>query len=198
VTVVIDSGRSKEKLYDPHDKLSSLKEDWISQVIIFFNFGDTLRALQIKDADVLEERELVCHRRSLFSYLLGVCFRLYSSRRYGALSSHQDSELVRSSLEELVLTSKTMGLAPGHGHETNGMYSFLSKAMDPPHPLTITNALSSLMMLKCLDQQETITSLGRAVSQLPMDPFLSRALILSALFGVLPSMIRLACAISYR
>ena len=31
VAVVIDSGRLKEKVYDPHVKLSYLKASWISQ-----------------------------------------------------------------------------------------------------------------------------------------------------------------------
>jgi ATP-dependent RNA helicase DHX36 len=126
--------------------------------------------------------------------LTGVCFRLYSSRRYNALPTHQDSELTRTSLEELVLTSKLMKLAPRQGD----VYTFLSKAMDPPHPLSVTNALDNLYSLKCLDSSESITTLGKVLSQLPMDPFLSRALVLSALFGVLGSMIRLACAITYR
>jgi HrpA-like RNA helicase len=170
VTVVIDSGRSKEKTYDPHVKLSSLKENWISQ------------------SSANQRRGRAGRTRA------GVCFRLYSSRRYHALPTHQDSELTRTSLEELVLTSKLMGLASGHG----AVHSFLSKAMDPPHPLSVTNALENLFSLKCLDSNESITTLGRVLSQLPMDPFLSRALVLSALFGVLGSMIRLACAISYR
>jgi ATP-dependent RNA helicase DHX36 len=33
VTVVIDTGRVKEKSYDPHTKLSCLKSGWVSQVI---------------------------------------------------------------------------------------------------------------------------------------------------------------------
>ena len=31
VAVVIDSGRLKEKVYDPHVKLAYLKDSWISQ-----------------------------------------------------------------------------------------------------------------------------------------------------------------------
>lgn len=170
VTVVIDSGRSKEKSYDPHVKLSSLKENWISQ------------------SSANQRKGRAGRTRA------GICFRLYSSRRYKALPTHQDSELTRTSLEELVLTTKMMGLVPQQGQ----VYNFLAKAMDPPHPLTVTNAINNLISLKCLDSSETITSLGRVLSQLPMDPFLSRALVLSALFGVLGSMIRLACAISYR
>lgn len=170
VTVVIDSGRSKEKTYDPHVKLSSLKENWVSQ------------------SSANQRKGRAGRTRA------GICFRLYSSRRYNALPTHQDSELTRTSLEELVLTTKMMGLVSQQGQ----IYNFLAKAMDPPHPLSVTNAISNLISLKCLTSSEAITTLGRVLSQLPMDPFLSRALVLSALFGVLGSMIRLACAISYR
>jgi ATP-dependent RNA helicase DHX36 len=172
VTVVIDAGKSKEKSYDPHVKLTSLKEGWISQ------------------SSANQRKGRAGRTRA------GVCFRVYSSRRFQALPTHQESELTRICLEELVLTTKIMGLVetgPGHIH------NFLAQAMDPPHPLSVSNAIHNLISLRCLQgPDETITTLGRALSHLPMDPFLSRALVFSALFGVLGSMIRLACAISYR
>ena len=124
---------------------------------------------------------------------------MYSLRRYEALTNHQESELARTSLDELVLTTKIMELALGQSHEPNGVPNFLSKAMDPPHILSVMNAINNLKMIKCLNfHDETITILGRTLSQLPIDPYLGRSLILSALFGVLPSMIRLTCIISYR
>lgn len=92
-----------------------------------------------------------------------------------------------------------MNLAPGQSHESNGVPVFLSKAMDPPHSLSIVNAITNLKTIKCLNHlNESITILGRTLSQLPIDPFLGRALIFSSLFGVLPSMIRMTCIISYR
>ena len=85
VTVVIDAGRAKEKGYDPHLKLSSLKENWISQSSARQRKGRAGRTRP------------------------GVCFRLYSSRRHDSLPIFQESEMLRSSLEELALMCKIMG-----------------------------------------------------------------------------------------
>ena len=38
VAVVIDSGKLKEKVYDPHVKLAYLKSSWISQGNFFSSF----------------------------------------------------------------------------------------------------------------------------------------------------------------
>mmetsp|Transcript_10858 Transcript_10858/g.16532 ORF Transcript_10858/g.16532 Transcript_10858/m.16532 type:complete len:1122 (-) Transcript_10858:128-3493(-) len=175
VTVVIDSGRVKEKVYDPHIKLSSLKENWISQ------------------SSARQRKGRAGRTRA------GVVFRLYSSRRFQSLPSHQDSELLRSSLEELVLTAKLMGLAPGQGASADdGIHRLLLKAMDPPHPLAITNAVELLRAIECLDKEERITTIGRTLSLLPVDPCLGRVILLGALLGCVGPMIRVVCAMSYR
>jgi HrpA-like RNA helicase len=79
VTVVINSGRVKEKTYDPHTKLAFLQSSWISQ------------------ASARQRRGRAGRTRA------GVCFHLYSSLRAHNLSEFQDSELLRMPLEELVL-----------------------------------------------------------------------------------------------
>jgi ATP-dependent RNA helicase DHX36 len=171
VTVVVDTGRAKEKSYDPHLKLSSLKEGWISQSSANQRRGRAGRTEA------------------------GVCYRLYTSEHYEKLPPYEDSELTRTPLEDLVLTAKAMGLGVGQGE----VHHFLAQAMDPPHPLAVNNAVNNLITLRCLQSSdETLTPLGRLLAQLPLDPFLSRALVLSALFGVLGSMTRLVCVMSYR
>jgi hypothetical protein len=79
VIAVIDSGRAKEKTYDPHTKLAYLKTAWIS------NASATQRRGRAGRTD---------H---------GTCYRLYSARRAANLDLFQDSELMRMPLEELVL-----------------------------------------------------------------------------------------------
>ena len=129
----------------------------------------------------------------------GVCFRLYSSRRYESFPAFQDSELLRTSLEELVLNAKLMGLAPGKGPDAqDGVHALLLKAMDPPHALSVSNAVELLTSLNCLDSNESVTPLGEALCQLPVDPSMGRVVLLGALFGALPSMIRVASAMGYR
>ena len=175
VTVVIDTGRSKEKGYDPHLKLSSLKEDWISQSSARQRKGRAGRTRP------------------------GVCFRLYSSRRYNSLPPYQESEMLRSSLEELALICKIMGLAPGHRNNMDDLHSFLLKAMDPPHTLSITNALDLLENIDCLDKNTgEVTPLGYVVSQFPVDPCVGRQIVMGLITGCGPNIIRVVCGMSYR
>jgi ATP-dependent RNA helicase DHX36 len=177
VTVVIDTGRAKEKSYDPHLKLSSLKENWISQ------------------SSARQRKGRAGRTRS------GVCFRLYSSRRHDSLPIFQESEMLRSSLEELALMCKIMGLAPGHGdgHQADDLHSFLLRAMDPPHTLSISNAIDLLENINCLDRVTgEVTPLGYAVSQLPVDPCVGRLMIMGLMTGCGPNVIKTACAMSYR
>jgi HrpA-like RNA helicase len=84
VAVVIDSGRVKEKMYDPHVKLAFLKSSWISQ------------------ASARQRKGRAGRTRA------GVCFHLFSRRRHSSLPEFQDSELLRMPLEELVLQVTTV------------------------------------------------------------------------------------------
>jgi ATP-dependent RNA helicase DHX36 len=79
VTVVINSGRIKEKVYDPHLKLSYLKSTYVSK------------------ASANQRRGRAGRTQS------GVCFHLYSKLREKHLSLFAESELLRMPLEELVL-----------------------------------------------------------------------------------------------
>lgn len=49
-------------------------------------------------------------------------------------------------LEELVLQAKSLGVAPGAGQDSDGVTSFLLKAMDPPQRLSIENAIGLLQV----------------------------------------------------
>ena len=74
VSFVVDSGRVKEKSYDPHLKTSTLNQKWISQASCKQRRG---RAGRTK---------------------AGVCFHMLSSRRYGSLEEFTESELLRTPL----------------------------------------------------------------------------------------------------
>lgn len=98
-----------------------------------------------------------------------------------------------------MLNAKLMGLAPGQGEASlDGVHALLLKAMDPPHSLSITNAVELLTAIGCLDENEMVTPLGEALCQLPVDPCMGRVVLMSALFGALPSMLRVASAMGYR
>jgi HrpA-like RNA helicase len=74
VAFVVDTGRAKEKNYDPHLKTSTLQTTWISQASAKQRKG---RAGRTK---------------------AGVCFHLFSSRRHASLRDFTESELLRTPL----------------------------------------------------------------------------------------------------
>ena len=128
----------------------------------------------------------------------GVCFHLFSRRRHGSLPEFQDSELLRMSLEDVLLQTKTLGLAPGKGNAPDSLQGFLGKALDPPLVLSVQNSIQMLQMIGCLDTQEGITTLGNTISQLPLDPRIGRFVLLGCLCGTGPAAVLTACGMGYR
>ena len=175
VNVVVNSGRSKEKTYDPHTKLCYLKTGWISK-------------------SSARQRKGRAGRTSA-----GVCYHLFSRRRHKELPDFQESEILRMPLEELVLQTKCLNLAPGRGDDGDSVQAFLMKAMDPPHTLSISHSIELLTTIGCLERHtERLTVLGDTVSRLPMDPRLGRTIVLACLMGCGPSALKAASTMGYR
>ena len=72
------------------------------------------------------------------------------------------------------------------------------QALDPPHLLSITHAISLLQSIGCLDDQEDITILGKAVGLLPLNPRIARVILLGILCGCGPSILSTIAAMGYR
>ena len=174
VTAVIDSGKVREKVYDPHTKLTYLKSSWISKASAKQRRG---RAGRVQK---------------------GVCYKLFSSVRMESLSPFQDSELLRMPLEELVLQIKVLNFAPGKGDEDDGVTSFLLSAIEAPHPLSISNAVALLKSIDCLDENEQLTAIGASVAQLPLNPRVGRLCLMGCIFGCGPAALGVAGAMGYR
>ena len=81
VSFVVDTGRAKEKNYDPHLKTSTLAPTWISQA----------SAKQRKGRAGRTKR--------------GVAFRLFSKRRHASFRPFVESELLRTPLVSTILFS---------------------------------------------------------------------------------------------
>nr|GEU80275.1 DExH-box ATP-dependent RNA helicase DExH6 [Tanacetum cinerariifolium] len=84
VVFVIDSGRMKEKSYDPYNKVSTLQSSWISKA----------------SAKQREGRAGRCQA--------GVCYHLYSKLRAASLPEFQVPEIKRTPIEELCLQVKVL------------------------------------------------------------------------------------------
>jgi len=175
VAFVIDTGRSKEKSYDPHLKTSTLQESWISQASAKQRKG---RAGRCK---------------------AGVCFHLFSRRRHASMRPFVESELIRTPLEEICLQCKQLKLAPGGPDEPNGIPAFLSKAMTPPHTKSVMNALELLCALGAMDEETNeLSNLGSCLSALSLEPRVGKMVIMSYLIGCAKASSSMSVAMSHK
>ncbi|CAI5962742.1 unnamed protein product, partial [Closterium sp. NIES-65] len=83
----------------------------------------------------------------------GVCFHLYPRPLFAALPDYGQPELLRAPLHSLCLQIKTLGLG--------NIGEFLGKAIQPPEPLAVDNAIELLEDVGALDKDENLTPLGQ-------------------------------------
>ncbi|PIN16263.1 ATP-dependent RNA helicase A [Handroanthus impetiginosus] len=120
----------------------------------------------------------------------GVCYRLYPKMIHDAMSQYQLPEMLRTPLQELCLHIKSLQL----GEISN----FLSKALQPPDPLSVENAIELLKTIGALDDREELTPLGRHLCTLPLDPNIGKMLLMGAIFRCLNPALTIAAALAHR
>lgn len=104
----------------------------------------------------------------------GKCFRLYTERAFNEeLIEQTYPEILRSNLSTVVLTLKQLGI--------DDLVHF--DFMDPPAPETMMRALELLNFLGALDDDGSLTEIGRNMSKLPLEPQLARMVLSSAELG---------------
>ncbi|GBM68895.1 ATP-dependent RNA helicase DHX8 [Araneus ventricosus] len=100
----------------------------------------------------------------------GKCYRLYTERSYrDEMLTTPVPEIQRTNLAHTVLQLKAMGI--------NDLLSF--DFMDAPPPESLIMALEQLHSLSALDDEGLLTRLGRRMAEFPMEPNLSKMLIMS-------------------
>ena len=90
----------------------------------------------------------------------GKCYRLYSSEAYNAMAENTVPEIKRSSLLSTMLYLKVLGV--------DDVLAF--DYLDAPAPEAISIALKQLYILGALDANGAVTTLGKEISGLPLDP----------------------------
>jgi len=104
----------------------------------------------------------------------GKCWRLYTENAFfSELLSMTIPEIQRTNLSNVVLLLKSMGI------KNLLQFGF----MDPPPQDTILNSMFQLWMLGALDNLGDITPMGSKMSQFPLDPPLSKMLIIAEELG---------------
>ena len=160
VGYVIDTGKAKEKNYDPHIHSNTLLPMWISKASVKQRKGRSGRTRP------------------------GVCYHLYSREQHASFRPFLESELLRSSLEEICLQCKKLNLAPGREKDADGIPAFLEQAMSPPHPKSVGNALDLLVNLGAMEAEtNNLTDLGNCLSMLSCEPRVGKMVIWSYIIG---------------
>lgn len=104
----------------------------------------------------------------------GKCYRLYTEQAYKTeMLPTNVPEIQRTNLGNVVLQLKAMGI--------NDLLGF--DFMDPPPVATMVGAMESLHALGALDDEGLLTRLGRKMAEFPLEPNLSKMLILSVDLG---------------
>ena len=104
----------------------------------------------------------------------GKCYRLYTEHAFKTeMLSTNIPEIQRTNLGNVVLQLKAMGI--------NDLLGF--DFMDPPPVATLVGALETLYALGALDEEGLLSRLGRKMAEFPLEPNLSKMLILSVDLG---------------
>ena len=94
----------------------------------------------------------------------GVCFRLYDEEDFNQRPAHTDPEILRSSLAGVILRMKSLSLADVEE------FPFI----DRPAPRAIADGYQLLQELGAVDEGRALTTLGRELARLPVDPRIAR------------------------
>lgn len=168
VVFVIDSGKVKEKSYDALSSVTTLKSVWTSQ------------------ASVIQRRGRAGRCRP------GICYHLYSRKRFHSFQPFQQPEILRVPIHELCLQAKL--LAPPN----SPIADFLARAPDPPAFMVTRNAVNLLKTIDALDPWEELTELGLHLLDLPIEPRLGKMVLYSVVLKCLDPVLTIVCALAYR
>jgi len=116
----------------------------------------------------------------------GVCIRLYSEEDYAKRPAFSEPELLRSSLASVILRAKSLGL------DEVESFPFL----DPPSPRAIADGYALLQELNAVDENRSLTAVGRELSRLPLDPRVARMLVAARNEGCVEQVLIIAAALS--
>ncbi|TCD71529.1 hypothetical protein EIP91_008910 [Steccherinum ochraceum] len=168
VVYVVDSGKVKEQRYDPERRISSLVSAWVGSSNLNQRAGRAGR-----------------HRPGEYYGILG-------HRRAQQLHPYQTVEMKRVDLTNVVMHVKALNF-PGVSVE-----EVLASLIEPPAEERVVAAMQSLKMVGALDEQKNLTSLGRVLLQLPIDPQMGRLVLYGAFFRCLDEALTLAAILTNR
>lgn len=116
----------------------------------------------------------------------GTCYRLFSEGALQKRDAFTAPEVMRTNLSSLILRLAELGF--------NDIDSF--PLLDRPRPAAVRAGLETLHDLGALDGAGALTSLGRSMAKLPVDPRIARILLSGQTYGCLEDILVIASALS--
>ncbi|GFY95630.1 DEA(D/H)-box RNA helicase family protein [Actinidia rufa] len=193
VVFVVDCGKAKETSYDALNNTPCLLPSWISKAsarqVSYSHLNLTsIYCLWVAfwwDNHVMDSR-----RGRAGRVQSGECYHLYPRCVYDSFADYQLPELLRTPLQSLCLQIKSLKLG--------SISEFLSRALQPPEPLSVQNAIEYLKIIGALDENENLTVLGHNLSMLPVEPKLGKMLLLGSIFNCLDPIMTVVAGLSVR
>ncbi|MDO8931621.1 MAG: ATP-dependent RNA helicase HrpA, partial [Rhodocyclaceae bacterium] len=116
----------------------------------------------------------------------GVCFRLYAEDDFAKRPPYTEPEILRSSLAGVILRMKSLHLGDVED------FPFL----EAPAPRMVADGYQLLAELGAVDDAKELTSVGRELAKLPLDPKIGRMILAARQYGCLKEMLVIAAALS--
>ncbi|MEV2241614.1 ATP-dependent RNA helicase HrpA [Micromonospora sp. NPDC049891] len=121
----------------------------------------------------------------------GICIRLYDEQDFDSRPEFTDPEILRTNLASVILQMTAIGLGD------IAAFPFI----DPPDRRNVTDGVNLLHELGAIDPAETeptkrLTTLGRRLAQLPVDPRLARMVLEGERNGCATEVMVIAAALS--
>ncbi|CAH1795075.1 unnamed protein product [Owenia fusiformis] len=120
----------------------------------------------------------------------GFCFHLCSRARYERLEDYTTPEIFRTPLHEIALTIKLLRLGP--------IGEFLAKAVEPPPIDAVIEAEALLREMRALDRNDELTSLGKLLAKMPIEPRLGKMIIYGCIFYCGDAMCTIAASTTFQ
>ena len=120
----------------------------------------------------------------------GVAIRLYSEEDFDSRPEFTDPEILRTSLASVLLQMSSMGIT--RTPEELLEFPFVQK----PDSKAVNDAVRLLTELGALERSGTVTTTGRLLSRLPVDPRLGRMMVEAGRRGCLEEVTVLVAALS--
>lgn len=116
----------------------------------------------------------------------GICIRLYSEEDFDSRAEFTEPEILRTNLSSVILQMSSMKL----GSIDNFPF------VESPDSKFINDGYRTLQELAALDDKRQLTTLGKRLARLPIDPRLGRMLLASADEGCVSEVLTIVSALS--